>query len=87
MEKRALLALRQLCEEVLERCPEELQKKDAKMMTDPAFESLTYKEIGGWPVVSKGPMMEKIHLQKGRRDCTYCIYANYHINDLQVFLL
>ena len=44
VEKRALLALRQLCEEVLERCPEELQKKDAKMMTDPAFESLTYKE-------------------------------------------
>ena len=45
VEKRALLALRQLCEEVLQRCPEDLRKKDAKMMTDPAFETLTYKEM------------------------------------------
>lgn len=84
VEKRALLALRQLCEEVLERCPEELQKKDAKMMTDPAFESLTYKEIGGLPVVSMmGPFSKDAPAKREER--LYLLYAYNHIKDLQVF--
>ena len=49
VERRALRTLRQLCEELLQRCPEERRQSDARIMAEPELlQRLPTKDHGGW---------------------------------------
>lgn len=56
VERRALRTLRQLCEELLQRCPEERRHTDARIMAEPELlQRLPTKENhGGWARKGRG---------------------------------